>query len=79
MPSDSIAELPVNAAATNLVMAIATLPRIAAMIAILDSDDLFFRVRFLSIRSVFFHESAIVLLDRLGECLGPAETSNLSS
>ena len=37
MPSEIIAELPVNAAATNLMTAMARLPMIAAMMAFLDS------------------------------------------
>src|SRR6266550_5455680 len=37
MPSESIAELPVKKAATNLVAAMARLPAIAAKIAVLDS------------------------------------------
>jgi hypothetical protein len=38
MPSESIAELPVKAAATNFVAAMARLPAIAAKIAVLDSE-----------------------------------------
>jgi hypothetical protein len=37
MPSESIAELPVNAAAANFIIAMAKLPPIAAKIAVLDS------------------------------------------
>src|SRR5258708_21725743 len=37
MPSESMAELPVKKAATNLVAAMARLPAIAAKIAVLDS------------------------------------------
>ena len=37
MPSESIAELPVKKAAINLMMAMATLPAMAAKIAVFDS------------------------------------------
>jgi hypothetical protein len=37
MPSESIAELPVNAAATNFVVAIRRFPIIAAKIAVIDA------------------------------------------
>src|SRR6266568_4747374 len=40
MPSESIAELPVKKAAINLVAAMATLPAMAAKIAVLDSGTM---------------------------------------
>jgi hypothetical protein len=42
MPSENIAELPVIAAATNLVTAIAVLPASAATITVLDPEDIVF-------------------------------------
>jgi hypothetical protein len=41
MPSDSIAELPEKAAATNFVNATATFPQMAATMAVFDADFTF--------------------------------------